>query len=328
MDKIIGIGNALVDILVRLEQDGPISRLHLVKGGMQLIDEDMQREVTAVMAPYLMEKAAGGSAGNVALALAGLGDAPGFVGAVGDDALGRFLQGNCLQMGIVPHLMVKEGHTGVANTLITPDGERTFATCLGAAARMEASDVDASMLSGYGLVHVEGYLVQNPPLIEHLLQTAKTAGLSVSLDLASYNVVAAQRTLFRRLVEEYVDIVFANEQESQAFSGGMAPEETLDELASMCRVAVVKQGCRGSIACRAGERARQQGRCVKVVDTTAAGDFYAGGFLHAYVHGAPLLQCMQAGAAMAEEVIQVMGTQLTPAQWENLRVRVADILRR
>ena len=184
------------------------------------------------------------------------------------------------------------------------------------------------IISGYGLVHVEGYLVQNPPLIEHLLQTAKTAGLSVSLDLASYNVVAAQRTLFRRLVEEYVDIVFANEQESQAFSGGMAPEETLDELASMCRVAVVKQGCRGSIACRAGERARQQGRCVKVVDTTAAGDFYAGGFLHAYVHGAPLLQCMQAGAAMAEEVIQVMGTQLTPAQWEDLRVRVADILRR
>ena len=85
MDKIIGIGNALVDILVRLEQDGPISRLHLMKGGMQLIDEDMQREVTAVMAPYPMEKAAGGSAGNVALALAGLGDAPGFVGAVGDE---------------------------------------------------------------------------------------------------------------------------------------------------------------------------------------------------------------------------------------------------
>lgn len=318
----------MVDILARLEQETPIERLHLMKGGMQLIDEDMQRKVSAMMAPYPMQKATGGSAGNVVLALAGLGDAPGFVGTVADDALGAFFRENCEKMGITPHLKVKEGHTGVANTLITPDGERTFATCLGAAARMEASDVDASVLREYGLVHVEGYLVQDLSLIEHLMQAAKAEGLRVSLDLASYNVVAGQRDFFRHLVQEYVDIVFANEQESQAFSAGLAPDAALDELAAMCDVAVVKLGGRGSIACNGSERVHCQGRSVKVADTTAAGDFYAGGFLHAYVHGAGLQQCMQAGAAMAEEVIQVIGTQLTPAQWETLRVRVADIIRR
>lgn len=319
MDKIIGIGNALVDVLVRLEDDLLLSEVQLPKGGMQLIDENRQDLLSEWVKGLPSYQATGGSAGNTILALANLGAKPGFIGKIGNDEKGRFFADNCMLTGIDARLIHSERHTGVANTFVTPDGERTFGTCLGAAATMKAAEITPELFHGYSLLHIEGYLVQNHKLIESICRIAKAEGLRLSIDLASYNVVAEDLDFFRYLVREFINIVFANEEESSAFTNGKNTDEALYEIAEMCDVAVIKLGSKGSCAMRGDEKAFISANKVNVVDTTAAGDFFAGGFLYSFVKGRTLEECLRTGALLSEHVIQVMGTKLTDEVWRKIR---------
>lgn len=326
MDRIIGIGNALVDVLVRLDSDSQLSDLGLPKGGMQLIDDETQMQLSLRMKELAPTRATGGSAGNAMLALANLGAHPGFIGCVSDDEIGCFFRDNCQATGIDARLITRQGLSGVANTFITPDAERTFATHLGVAAQMSADDITPQLFKGYQIIHIEGYLVQNHDLIRKICRTAKQLGLQTSIDLASYNVVTDNLELLRNLVTEYIDIVFANEEESAAFTEGKAPEEALHEIASMARVAVVKLGKRGASAMQDGIGAFVPGQRVDVVDTTAAGDFFAGGFLYAYSHGASLENCLHMGTLLSQNIIQVIGTRLSDSVWDRIRQEAKAIL--
>ena len=326
MDKIIGIGNALVDVLVRLEDERTLADLSLPKGGMVLIDDEQQRVLSERIKTLNPAKATGGSAGNAMLALANLGAEPGFIGRVADDDMGRFFRQNCKDCGIEARLLTADGHSGVANTFITPDAERTFATYLGVAAGLSADDIKPELFSGYQLLHIEGYLVQDNALIETICRTAKEMGLLTSIDLASYNVVKDNHAVLRNLVEKYIDIVFANEEESAAFTG-KEPEESLREIASMADVAVVKLGKRGALAMQNGKVARVAGRSQKVVDTTAAGDFFAGGFLYAFTHGASMERCLEMGSLLAGNIIQIVGTRLPESTWENILREAANVIK-
>lgn len=339
--KILGIGNALVDILVRLEDETTLEQLGLRRGGMELIDDERQRQIGRLMDSLNPAMATGGSAGNAILALAKMGAEVGFVGRVGDDELGRFFMTKCQERGIDARVIINKGMTGVANTFISPDGERTFATHLGEAALLDADDITPELFAGYNLLHIEGYLVQNHALILKAASVAKTLGMRISIDLASYDVVRSDLAFFRQLVSEYVDIVFANEEESAAFTEGKSPDEALREIASMCEVAVVKLGKRGSSAMRGGEaklddEAKRGGETLRgneapnepcyapgvtsnVLDTTAAGDFFAGGFLLGFSKGWALEECLSMGALLASRVIRVIGTQVSEKTWEELR---------
>lgn len=327
MEKIIGIGNALVDVLVKLDDDAGLQTLQLPKGSMQLINEERFQDLSVRMASGRVGMANGGACSNTILALACLGVEPGFIGKIGDDEYGRFYAANARKAGVRTKLAVGDRHTGVASTFISPDGERTFATYLGAAALLTAADVEPALFEGYNILYVEGYLVQSHELIVKVMQTAKACGLKVCIDLASYNVVEADLAFFRRLVCEYVDIVFANEEESAAFTAGMRPDEALDDIAACCQVAVVKLGARGALARRGAETACIEAVPVQaVVDSTAAGDFFAGGFLYGYAQGCSLEQCLRLGALLGAAVIQTVGTALTPAQWDEIRLNVRRIL--
>lgn len=326
MDRIIGIGNALVDVLVRLDSDSQLSDLGFPKGGMQLIDDETQKQLSTRMKELAPTRATGGSAGNAMLALANLGAHPGFIGCVSNDETGCFFRDNCQATGIDARLITRQGLSGVANTFITPDAERTFATHLGVAAQMSADDITPQLFEGYQIIHIEGYLVQNHDLIRKICRTAKQLRLQTSIDLASYNVVTDNLELLRNLVTEYIDIVFANEEESAAFTEGKAPEEALHEIASMARVAVVKLGKRGASAMQDGIEAFVPGQRVDVVDTTAAGDFFAGGFLYAYSHGASLENCLHMGTLLSQNIIQVIGTRLSDSVWDRIRQEAKAIL--
>lgn len=320
MKKIIGIGNSLVDVLVRLDDDGLLQTMDMPKGSMQLIDGAGRSRVAAQLAVMDSQKASGGSAANTIKALANMGVESAFIGKVGDDADGRFYGEDLEREGVVTCLSVMQGQgTGVASTLISPDGQRTFATYLGASACLDAADVTADMLRGYHIIYVEGYLVQNHALMTGALSLARELGLTVCLDLASYNVVAADLDFFRRLVNDYVDIVFANEEEALAFTGKEGVEAARD-LARMCRTAVVKLGKAGACVC-SGDRfaAAPAAEVAQVVDTTGAGDYFAAGFLYAYVNAQPLAQCLEWGGRLAAEVIQVVGTTLPKAAWQELK---------
>ena len=319
MDKIIGIGNALVDVLVRLPNDAILEQMQLPKGSMTLVDEARQKALRACMEGLPMEQATGGSAGNTILALARLGGKAGFVGKVGRDALGKFYADNCKAVGIDARLLECNLPTGVANTFISPDGERTFGTCLGAAATLQASDIRLELFEGVSMAHIEGYLVQNHELMEAICQTAMEMSVQLSLDLASYNVVAADLPFFRHLVQDYIDIVFANEEEAAAFTSGKEPLEALREIASLKCLAVVKLGGKGASARLGDEEVMVPSTGMPIVDTTAAGDFFAGGFLYALNEGAPLKACLNCGALLAGHIIGVVGTRLPEEEWNVIR---------
>lgn len=319
MEKIIGIGNALVDVLVRLKDDALLEKTGLPKGSMTLIDEARQKVLRANMEGLPLEQATGGSAGNTILALARLGGNAGFIGKVGHDALGKFYADNCREVGIDARLLHCDLPTGVANTFISPDGERTFGTLLGAAATLQPEDITPKLFEGVTMAHIEGYLVQNHELMETICQTAMEQSVQLSLDLASYNVVAADLPFFRHLVQDYIDIVFANEEEAAAFTGRKNALDALREIAAYKCLAVVKLGGKGSLARLGDEEVMAEASKMPVVDTTAAGDFFAGGFLYALEKGASLQECLRLGTLLAGHVIGVVGTRLPEETWKEIR---------
>lgn len=313
MTKIIGIGNALVDVLVYLPDEKLLNEMSLPKGGMSHIDRKGLMRLRQRLVGFPVERATGGSAANTIHAMAVLGDTTGVIGAVGDDETGRFFAEQAQNRGIETHLaVVANEQTGTANTLITPDHERTFATHLGAAVQLGEALKEVN-LSDYDLLHIEGYLLQDGVQLGEILKAAKAAGLTVSYDLASWNIVLNHHALITEYIRDYVDIAFANEEEAAAFCGQKDPEMALRQLAALTDIAVVKVGKRGAMGmsrATGDEIFFAPGLERKVVDTTAAGDFFAAGFLHGWIHGKTLATCMSYGNRTAAEVIQVIGTKV------------------
>lgn len=313
--------------MARLEDEKLLSALALPKGRMTLVSESQARVIGEALRPYAPRFSTGGCAGNTAKALAGLQANTGFIGTVGRDETGRFFEESFQAYGIEARLSEAGAHTGVAYTLITPDGERTFGTCLGAAAMISAEDVTPEVLHGYDILHVEGYLVQDEVLMEKVARTAQEAGLMLSLDLASPNVVCEHRTLFHGLVHDYFDIVFANEEESLAYTQELTPEASLKAMAQDCMLPVVKLGGRGACAMLNGECVSVPAHQATVVDTTGAGDFFAAGFLYALARDAEPARCLQLGARLGAAVVQCMGTSLSDGEWTCLRQDAAQLCR-
>ncbi len=323
MTKIIGIGNALVDILVHLSDDKLLGEMSLPKGGMTLVDRKGLMRLRQRLVGLPVERATGGSAANTIHALSILGDTTGIIGAVGDDETGRFFAEQAAQRGIAAHLaVIADEQTGTANTMVTPDHERTFATHLGAALHLGEALKEVN-LADYQLLHIEGYLLQDPPLLKTILSSAKAAGLVVSYDLASWNVVRDYHAMITEYVRDYVDIVFANEEEAIAFSGETDPEMAVRKLAAVTDIAVVKVGKRGALGMSrstADQVFFAPAQKVNAVDTTAAGDFFAAGFLHSWIHGRDMMTCLHNGNLTAAEVIQVMGTKVDESRIKNLGI--------
>ena len=326
MDKIIGMGNALVDVLVRIDDDSLLEKLHLPKGSMQLIQEDTLSEIRKYTSGMKIHRSTGGSAGNTVCALAALGANPGFIGKIGQDETGAFFGDTLRQRGVNALLATCDLPSGIALTFISTDGERTFGTYLGAAATLRAEDLSRKMFAGYNYLYIEGYLLQDHDLMLRAVQLAKEEGLQVCLDMASYNVVEAERDFFDQLIVKYVDIVFANESEALAYTG-KAPHEALEEIASKCSIAVVKTGKEGSLV-KKGTEVIQLLSCPvdNVLDTTGAGDFYAAGFMYGLTCGYSLEKCVQISTILATAVIQEVGTTLPAKKWDEIKLNIESLL--
>lgn len=326
MDKIIGMGNALVDVLVRIDDDSLLEKLHLPKGSMQLIQEDTLSEIRKYTSGMKIHRSTGGSAGNTVCALAALGANPGFIGKVGQDETGAFFGDTLRQRGVNALLATCDLPSGIASTFISTDGERTFGTYLGAAATLRAEDLSRKMFAGYNYLYIEGYLLQDHDLMLRAVQLAKEEGLQVCLDMASYNVVEAERDFFDQLIVKYVDIVFAYESEALAYTG-KTPHEALEEIASKCSIAVVKTGKEGSLV-KKGTEVIQLLSCPvdNVLDTTGAGDFYAAGFMYGLTCGYSLEKCVQISTILATAVIQEVGTTLPAKKWDEIKLNIESLL--
>lgn len=318
MKKVLGLGNALTDVLLQVSEDD-LRELNLAKGSMSLINmQDMER-IQMRFASVRKRMVAGGSASNTINTIAALGGKTAFIGKIGNDEVGDFYREDMIKNGVKPLLLSSESQmSGCSIVLITPDGERTFATYLGAASDLHAEDIRKEAFSGYDIFHIEGYLVQDHELIETAIRMAKESGCMISLDLASYNVVNENHRFLRDLIRKYVDIVFANEDESFAYTH-LNPEESVSKLAKECDIAVVKVGKRGSYV-QQGENMYHIGAITtSCTDSTGAGDLYAGGFLHALSDGFDLRRCGEIGTIAAGRVVEIIGTKLSDETWDEIR---------
>lgn len=326
MDKIVGMGNALVDVLVLIEGEEMLEDLHLPKGSMQLIDEKTLQEIREKTIGQKLHRATGGAAANTICALAELEAQTGFIGKVGRDEFGRFFEQTLKKRGVDTSLLKCDCPSGVASAFVSSCGERTFATYLGASATLCADDLARSMFEGYSYLYIEGYLLQDHDLIVRAMRLAKEMGLQVCLDMASYNVVEAERDFFDMLITKYVDIVFANESEARAYTG-KNPQEALQEIASKCSIVVIKTGKDGSLIKKGTEEIQVNPLPVKkVIDTTGAGDFYAAGFLYGLTCGYSLEKCAQISTILAGHVIQTVGTALTKKKWNEIKLNIDSVL--
>jgi len=325
--KILGIGNALVDVLVKLPDEKLLSELNVAKGSMNLIDAEMRKMVFEKIKDFPVSQTTGGSVSNTTLALKQLGEPVGFMGKAGNDAYGNFYLKEMTDLNIELHLIQENTFSGTAITLITPDGERTFCTYLGAAADMQKTDLSPAVLEQYTHFYVESYLVQNHELIETALAMAKSLQMTTILDLASYNVVASDRDFIQSLVDRYVDILFANEEEAAALTE-KSSEIAIHEIAEKVPAVIMKGGAKGSWV-------KQKDlfvhipvyKKIKPLDTTAAGDYYAAGYFYGMINNANPEKCAKLGTLLSYYIIQKIGTKLPEETWVEIREKAKAILR-
>ena len=209
MDKVLGIGNALVDIMTKLPDDSTLDKFSLKKGSMQLYERDFADKINNETNNFDKSQSSGGSAANTIHGLANLGASAGYIGKIGSDSFGDFFQNDMKSNGIEPLMLKSNNETGRAIALISPDSERTFATYLGAAVELSDSDLTPEQFKGYKYLHIEGYLVLNHALMIRAAELAKEHDLKISIDMASFNVVEDNLSFLKEYVKNYVDIIFS-----------------------------------------------------------------------------------------------------------------------
>ena len=320
---IIGVGSPIVDSIAMID-DAFLEQVEGEKGGMVLVDGTTIEKLIERL-PAGPSAAPGGSAGNTLFALARMGADAKFLGKIGNCARGNFYRDRFADLG-GDCSCFKQGEqaNGHCLSLVTPDGERTMRTDLGAAMTLAPNEITPADFSGCDHAHIEGYLLFNEALMQRVLESAKEAGCRISLDLASFEVVHAARETIPSILENYVDIVFANEEEGEAYTGITDDFPAIAKsLSELCEIAAVKVGPRGSIVA-SGEQIQMIDAIPvdSVIDTTGAGDLWAAGFLFGLSQGRALADCAMIGSVLGAAVVQQHGSFLPDALWETL---LADI---
>ncbi|MBN8871946.1 MAG: adenosine kinase [Rhodospirillales bacterium] len=308
---ILGIGNAIVDVVARAD-DQFLSRHDMHKGAMILVDEAAAEAIYAAMPPGL--EASGGSAGNTCAVAAALGSRVAYIGKVADDQLGRVFRHDIQAIGVhFPSAPLLGGApTARCLILVTPDGQRTMNTFLGACVHLDESDIDTALVASAAVTYLEGYLF-DPPAAQAAFRkaaaAAHAAGRQVALSLSDAFCVDRHRSAFRDLVAGHVDILFANETEITS----LYEENTFEAAAEAARrdvaIAALTRSEAGSVILRGSETVEVAPKPTQVIDTTGAGDAYAAGFLHGLTAGKPLPVCGRLGSIAAAEVISHYGAR-------------------
>jgi sugar/nucleoside kinase (ribokinase family) len=309
---VVGIGNAIVDIIARCD-DGFLSKHDLDKGFMRLIDADEAAKLYEAMGPAT--ERSGGSVANSIAGLASFGAKCGFIGRVAADQFGGIFRHDIRSLGIAYTTDPAEDGAPTARclVLVTPDGERTMNTFLGASVDFAPGDLDPDLIEGAKIVYLEGYLFDKDAAksaFREAAKRAKAAGAKVALTLSDPFCVERHRDDFRKLVKEDADIVFANEKEITTLYEVNSFDEAADAALHDCELAVLTRSEDGSMILGAGETTEIPADPVsKVMDATGAGDLYAAGFLFGLTQGLPVETCGRLGSLAAAEVISHIGAR-------------------
>ena len=320
---VVGIGNAIVDILSQSE-DKQLEELGIIKGAMNLIDEDRATLLYSAMGPA--QKASGGSAGNTMAGVASLGGKGGYIGRIRNDQFGEAFQHDIRATGIrFENKPVTDGpSTGRCLIFITPDAERSMNTYLGACVHLTQDDIKDDMIKDAHVTYMEGYLFDSEEAKHAFIHAAEVAhanGRKVSITLSDSFCVNRHRTSFHHLVENHIDILFGNEDEILSLYEVDNFDAALEALKGKCDLAAITRGAQGSVVLSGDQVIEIRAEPVeKVRDTTGAGDLYAAGFLFGYTQGYSLERCGKIASIAAGEVISHIG----PRPLTSLRNLIAD----
>ena len=309
---VTGIGNAIVDVLAHADDD-LLVRLALRKGGMQLIDAAAADKLYAQMAPAV--EISGGSVANSMAGIASLGGTAGYIGKVRDDQLGKVFAHDIRAAGVTftTASSVSGPPTARCLIMVTPDGERTLSTYLGACVELGPEDIDEALLARSKVVFLEGYLWDPPRAKEAMLKAANLThkhGGRVALSLSDGFCVDRHRAEFARLIDDHVDILFANESEIISLTEASDFEGAQSAIGGRCEVAALTRGAHGATVLVGSDRFDVPAQNVdKLVDTTGAGDLFAAGFLYGFTHGHSPSEAARIGAIAAAEVISHFGAR-------------------
>ncbi len=307
---LIGIGNAIVDVVAPADH-AFLSKHDMPPGSMQLIDAARAEALYAAMPAG--RESSGGSVANSCAVAASLGARVAYLGKVADDGLGNVFRHDITASGVHFPSKALQGGAPTARCLIlvTPDGQRTMNTFLGASVAFGSHDVDDALIADAAILYLEGYLFDPPAAqaaFRQAARAARSAGREVALSLSDAFCVDRHRSAFRELLGD-VDILFANEAELCSLYEANALEDALSAVKSDVALAAVTRGSEGSLVLRGDERVTIMAETATVVDTTGAGDAYAAGFLAAYIKSKPLEECGRLGSRAASEVISHYGAR-------------------
>jgi len=310
---VVGVGNAIVDVLAHAD-DAFLAAHAIAKGGMTLIDETAARSIYDAMAPAI--EISGGSAANTVACVASLGGASGFIGKVADDTLGDFFRHDLRASGVEFDTAPLIGGPATARSLInvTPDAQRSMSTYLGAATELCADDVDAARVRRAAITYFEGYLFEMPRAREafvRVCQIARAAGKKTAITLSDSGCVDRNHRAFLDFIAAHVDILLANEAEAQTLFETGELEAMPDKARALCPFTAVTRSEKGSLLIpRDGEALAVPARAPEtLVDTTGAGDAYAGGLLFGLARNLPLKSAGALGSLAAAEIISHIGAR-------------------
>jgi len=309
---VVGIGNAIVDVLTHTD-DSFLEQHDLAKGSMTLIDVEQATRLYSKMGSTV--ECSGGSAANSMAGLAALGGRAAYIGRVRDDALGEVFRRAIREAGVTFDLApaTTGPPTGRCLILVTPDAQRTMQTLLGASATLRPEDIDHETVAGASITFLEGYLWDPEPAKRAFLRAAGIAhasGRRVALSLSDSFCVERHRDEFRDLVDNHVDVLFANEDELESLYETESLGQALASLGGRCEIAAVTRGAQGSLVVSGRDVIEVAAETVdRVVDTTGAGDLYAAGFLYGLSRGRDAATCGRIGSLAAAEIIGHFGAR-------------------
>ena len=311
--QLLGISNAIVDVLAHVDHDF-LGRIGAEPGSMTLIDKDRAKEVYNMMGPAT--EMSGGSVANTIAGFANLGGSASYIGKVRDDQLGRIFNHDMTSLGVDIRLpkATDGAPTARSHVLITPDGQRTMQTYLGACTELGLADITDDTIGKPKAILLEGYvwdIAEGPALARKAIDIAHRNGATVALSLSDSFCVERHRDSFESFVRDGVDIVVADEDEISALVQRYAFEDTLDALKDYDNLFAITRSAKGSVIVRGGDRIEQPAaRVDTIVDTTGAGDAYCAGFLYGWANDLPLARCAEYGTFCATRVIQQLGARI------------------
>ena len=321
--RVLGFGSPLVDLIAAVDDDFLAREVAGGKGGTLSVTSEEQRALISKL-PAPPRMLTGGSAGNTVFALNRLGVESSLLGKLGRDDFGKLFRKRLKEIGGSDECLFfsENSSTGACLVMSTPDGERTMRSHLSSSLELSERDLDDVDFSAFDVMLAEGYMAASP-VFDAALDRAQAAGVKIAFDPGSFELAKAQKEHFLRVLDEYADIAFFNRDEAKSLFGDESDSALIEELGGLAEVAVLKVGADGALVKKSGEAVVTVPavRVPEPLDTTAAGDMFAAGFLYGMAHGAGLRTAGECGALLASQVVRVVGSELPDSVYEMMKER-------